>query len=223
MANFNVHLSAGIIGGTALAHIGWGMGVWPGESLFLVIMLTTIGGLLPDIDAHNSHSVKLIFNLFALITMVFVSTLLHGSYSFWMIALISACVFVGVRYGVSNAFLMLTEHRGNCHSLVAMLLAGFVTAAGSYSLQQNGITAWSHGFAVMVGVLIHLALDEIYAVDFAGVRLKKSFGTGMKVLSLEHPFSAVGFVVLAFIMAGLAPPMGDALTLITYIWGQTWH
>ena len=77
MANFNVHLSAGIIGGTALAHIGWGMGVWPGESLFLVIMLTTIGGLLPDIDAHNSHSVKLIFNLFALITMVFVSTLLH--------------------------------------------------------------------------------------------------------------------------------------------------
>lgn len=220
MANFNVHLAAGIVGGTVLAHVGWGMGLWAGESMFLVIMLTTVGGLLPDIDAHNSHSVRLLFNLFALIAMVVVSTLLHGAYSFWMIALISAAVFVGVRYGASSIFLAFTEHRGNCHSLVAMLVAGFITAAGSYSLQYNGIVAWSHALAVMIGVLIHLVLDEIYAVDFAGVRLKKSFGTAIKPLSIEYPFSAVGFVVVAFVMAGLAPPLRDAVTLVQFIWGR---
>ncbi len=55
----------------------------------------------------------------------------------------------------------------------------------AYALGQGPITAWMAGLFVFIGFLIHLILDEIYAVDFSGARLKRSFGSALKLFDLQ--------------------------------------
>ncbi len=211
MANFNVHFASAIIGGTVLANIGWAAGVWGGDGMLTVIALTTIGGLLPDIDAHNSNSVRLLFNLFGLLAMVVVSTTLRGAYAWWVVVAMSGVAFFSVRYGLAAYFMAFSIHRGNIHSLSVLLLAGLITTSLSYRLGSNSILAWAHGFCMMFGVLIHLVLDEIYAVDLAGARIKKSFGTAIKFISQENPLIGIALWVLPLFFVPLVPPLSSAI------------
>lgn len=214
MANFNVHFAAAIVGGTVVANIGWAAGLWGGDGMLTVIALTTIGGLLPDIDAHNSHSVRLLFNLFGLLAMVVVSTTFRGSFPWWMVVILSGVAFFVVRYGLAAYFIAFSIHRGNCHSLAVLLLAGLITASLSYRMGSDAILSWAHGICIMLGVLIHLVLDEIYAVDFAGARLKKSFGTAIKFISKENPLVGIGLWILPLFFLPFLPPLGSAWSAI---------
>ena len=57
-------------------------------------------------------------------------------------------------------------------------------------------TAW-------IGAFSHLVLDEIYSVDFSGnqIRVKRSFGTALKLWDRKSPYTST----LAFVaMCGLA-------------------
>lgn len=221
VANFNVHLSTAIVGGVALANAGWAAGLWTGQHMLTVIFLTTVGGLIPDIDQSNSHSVRLLFNLLGLIGMVLSSTLLHGYYPFWLLMLLSIGVHFMVRYGVAMLFLAYSVHRGNCHSLAATAFAGIITATAAYQLTGDPVLSWSYAGALMFGVLIHLGLDEVYSVDFAGTRIKKSFGTALKPISKSAPIAGLGLVLGSlFCLHLFAPPLTDALTLIHFVRSQ---
>lgn len=221
MANFNVHLSGAIVGGLALANAGWSVGLWTGQHMLTVLMLTTIGGLIPDIDQSNSHSVRLLFNLLGLMGMVLGSTLMHGSYPFWLLMLLSISIYFVIRYGVAMLFLAYSTHRGNCHSLAAMAFAGVVTAMAAYQLTGDAVLSWSYGLALMVGVLIHLGLDEAYSVDFAGVRIKKSFGSAVKMISRDAPLAGLALVVgTLFLLFSFAPPLSDAVALYRFLRSQ---
>ena len=37
-----------------------------------------------------------------------------------------------------------------------------------------------------VGYLIHLTLDEIYSVDFSGVKIRRSFGSALKPMDFDQ-------------------------------------
>ena len=67
------------------------------------------------------------------------------------------------------------------HSIPAALIAGLATflVCLSPDLSVRIFKAW----AVVIGFVSHLILDEIYAVDWAGrsIRIKKSFGTALKL------------------------------------------
>ena len=138
-----------------------------------------------------------------------------------MLMLYSISIYFVVRYGVAMLFLAYSTHRGNCHSLAAMLFAGVVTAMAAYQLTGDAVLSWSYGCAVMIGVLIHLVLDEVYAVDFAGVRLKKSFGSAIKMLSMDAPIAGLALVVATlFLLFTFAPPLSDAVALYRFLRAQ---
>lgn len=217
MANFNVHLGTAVAGGTLLGHLGWSAGIWSGEDLFLIITLTTIGGLLPDIDAENSKSIRLVFSILGLIAMVVASIYLHGAYPLWVIIFVCAAIFMGMRHLVAPLFMLFAVHRGNAHSLMMMVVSGAVVACVCYRLGVMPIVAWSYGFALMFGVLIHLLLDELYAIDYSELRLKKSFGSAIKPITFKHPWSAFGMVFSLAPLFFLVPPLSDAWALITYV------
>ncbi len=94
-------------------------------------------------------------------------------------------------------FKRLTTHRGIFHSVPAVLIytLGLYLAAFRYEWSERLLV----GLAGGGGVLIHLILDEIYAVDLGGVRLKQSFGTALSVWKAKTPVIST----LAYVLTGV--------------------
>ena len=88
-----------------------------------------------------------------------------------------------IRYVVSEVFKRLTVHRGMYHSIPAMLVAGLCVYLAYHSPDRNIRVLL--GCGVMLGFLSHLVLDEIYSVDWRGMKpkLKSSAGSAVKFFS----------------------------------------
>src|SRR5581483_8048964 len=89
----------------------------------------------------------------------------------------------------------LTVHRGMFHSTPAMLIAGlavFLLDKGS----DMPVRLFLAG-GVMIGFLSHLVLDEVFSVDFLGLRLKKSAGSALKLASKSLPATLTCYAILA--------------------------
>jgi hypothetical protein len=143
--------------------------------------LTTVGGLLPDLDSDSGVPVRELFG----ITAAAVAVLLLGPLRANGLPLEQALVFMGVayffiRYVVSAVFKRWTVHRGMFHSIPAMFIAGLLVFL-AYPNPDPFLRLYLAG-GVMAGFLSHLILDEFYAVDFMGARLRfnKFAGSALK-------------------------------------------
>ena len=66
--------------------------------------------------------------------------------------------------------------------------------------------------AAIAGFMTHLILDELYSVDFRGVRLKKSFGTALKFWSTRGAWpniSTYGKLTILLLLAWGDPMLMD--------------
>jgi membrane-bound metal-dependent hydrolase YbcI (DUF457 family) len=101
---------------------------------------------------------------------------------------------VGIKYVAANLFRRLTVHRGMYHSIPAMFIAGLCVYLAYHSDNRNIRILFAVG--VMLGFLSHLLLDEVYSVDWRGVKpkLKASAGSAFKFGSSSLP--ATGFCYL---------------------------
>lgn len=201
MANFRTHLGVASVGGAVVAQAGWQAGQWSGWQAIAVALLVAFGGILPDIDADQSQAIRLIFNILAVVAVVLTVLVLQHRVTPAYLFVACGGVYVGVRYLAGALFARFTVHRGLWHSLLAAGVSGLSTAAISFSLLgQPERLAWIHGLAMTLGFVIHLTLDELYSVDLTGARLKRSFGTALKLFSWQAPGSAL---MLALVSAHL--------------------
>lgn len=190
MANFRTHITVAAAGGMLLAYAGWHAQWWAPSQALLMVALTAFGGILPDIDADRSHSIRLIFNILSIPALVLGVLLLQPWLSSGQLLMACGGIYLAVRYLGGFSFSRFTVHRGIWHSLLASLLCGLLTAAVSFQvLAQAPWLAWSHGGAVWLGFMVHLTLDELYSVDLEGARLKRSFGTALKLGDGRRPMS----------------------------------
>ena len=207
MANFNTHLiTASTISGIAATAL-FGVGVLSGEEALLNFALGSVGGLLPDLDSDNSIIVKAMFSVIAVIiafmtvfrlsTILFIAEMMLA----WLAAFI-VVYFIG--FGIFKRF---TVHRGIFHSIPAGVLFGFIIIfVFSEVLYFPSLSAWMTGFFVMIGYLVHLILDEIYSVDLANQKIKRSFGSAVKLWQSDNIPGTV--IVYSIILVGffLLPP-----------------
>jgi membrane-bound metal-dependent hydrolase YbcI (DUF457 family) len=91
--------------------------------------------------------------------------------------------YVLIRYGVAPVFKKITVHRGIIHSIPFALLAGQLVALSLFRFTV--LERMLAGASLTVGFFVHLALDELFAVDFLGRSLKRSFGTAIKLRSKD--------------------------------------
>jgi membrane-bound metal-dependent hydrolase YbcI (DUF457 family) len=197
MANFKGHLAAGASLGAAYGFWGAGhldMG-WGGA--VLGAGLTTLGGLLPDLDSDSGVPVRELFNLSGALAPVLLLPRLNASQlTTDQIIVVVAGVYLLVRFGAARAFRHLTVHRGMFHSLPGMLIAGL----GVFLLYHNadaGRRAYMAG-GMMLGFLSHLVLDELFAVDFMGLtpRLNKYAGSALKLWSRSWSATVITYAIL---------------------------
>src|SRR5262249_36206144 len=131
--------------------------------------LTTLGGLLPDLDSDSGVPVREMFGLAAAVIPLLLFGRIHTDSPEREVVLLGA-VYLVIRYVLSNVSNHLPVHRGMFHSLPALLISGLAT----YLLYHNPDVRLRLYLAggVMLGFLSHLVLDELYSVDFTGVRLR---------------------------------------------------
>ncbi|HET8791747.1 MAG TPA: metal-dependent hydrolase [Modicisalibacter sp.] len=216
MADFRTHLSVAAGGGALLAFGGWQAAIWsPSEALSMAV-LTAFGGILPDIDSDNSHSIRLIFTLAAMLAVVAGVLSLQGQVTLGLLLLACGGLYVGVRYALGELFKRFTVHRGIWHSLLAVAFCGLGISAISFQLlAQSAWIAWAQGLALVFGSLIHLLLDEIYSVDLVGARIKRSFGTALKLFAYREPVNSLLLLVLAAGLTPWLPPWSALVELLT--------
>jgi len=223
MANFNTHLNvAALLTGlssaslVAAGHVELNTAVW-------LWFLGTMGGLLPDIDSDNSTSLDTIFNLFAfaiiLIVMRYIIDEDMGDLSFLKVIAIPVVIYGVMKYGLRTIFERLTVHRGSCHSLLFLVLCGLMTTkiiANVDGIDSNKADslAWLSGGFVFLGGFIHLLLDEIYSVDLRNIKIKRLFGTALKLVDWDNKLLLLGMMLAVAVLWTTTPEIETTLDML---------
>ncbi|OQX34779.1 MAG: hypothetical protein B0D91_11895 [Oceanospirillales bacterium LUC14_002_19_P2] len=208
MANFNTHLSLAGIGSGLLASAAIAAGVSTTSEGIVLWLTGTLGGLLPDVDADNSSSLKVVFNCIALLLTVVIIVRLSHIQPLTQVWLIIAGVYLCLRWLALPLFKQFTVHRGSWHSLLTGLtLSLLVTDIAWHVIGVSATFAWLLGIFLGIGFLIHLLLDEIYAFDISGTRFKRSFGSACKPIPISQPIVSGVLLLFCAILAAWLPPL----------------
>ena len=158
-------------------------GFTPVQGIFAA-WLTGIGGMLPDLDSQSGRPVREIFGLTAavgpLVMLGRVQQLagLQGDTETMMVLFL--VMYLAVKYGLAGLVGRISVHRGMFHSIPAIAIAAEIVYLG-YPSDTVAPKALMAG-GVAIGFFSHLLLDEVYSVQWSGVRikLKKSAGSALK-------------------------------------------
>ncbi len=216
MANFRGHLTGGVLISGVVAFVAYGEGLVNSTETQALFVIGTVASLLPDIDANDSKPVRALFNVLGVILGFMVAFKVDDHVPFEVGVLGQIAIWMGVTLFVAFPlrweFAYLTAHRGIWHTqLMALVLALATTVMADLWLDVEPLLAWLAGGFVLVGYLTHLTLDEIASVDLLGRRVKRSFGTALKPLSLRAwPWSLLLIGATVFLL-GLTPDPAPVL------------
>jgi len=226
MANFKTHVTGAALGGAVFASFALGAELAQPQDMALLVTLTAIGGILPDIDLDHSSPTKILFTSLGLLAALFIFLSKANTYSLIELWLAAGFAYALMRYPVWEAFSRFTHHRGVYHTLIAACMFWFLTTALTYQLFDfSRELAWVAGMAVFFGYIVHLILDEAYSVDLLNKRLKSSFGTALKIINPKDWLSSglmTGAMLLVFFMTPDPGLFADKI-LDASIWSNFWN
>ncbi len=215
MADFATHLGWGAVGAGLAASATYAADVVPSSELLTLTMAGVVGSVLPDIDLEKTVPARSLFTGLGLVLAFIVLFNFKASYSIIELWIIWLGVFCAIRYGLYHLFEARTNHRGIFHSILAGLFFMVLTAVLlTYGIGREPLVAWMAGLFVFFGYLIHLTLDEIYAVDITGAHLKRSFGTALKLFDRRSIRASSTMLAALFIVLAMAPSAADFLRIM---------
>lgn len=193
MANFKTHatvaVSASVIGGITIFLSGIQIPI-----VLLLIAIGSIGGILPDIDSDNSTSKDIVYSILSLMistTILFTSINELGLILSLVIAVITFTFIKKVGHKLMS---IISRHRGIIHSVPMAIILGISSFLIINLFINDMYLSWLCSSFLVFGFLIHLILDEVYAVDFSGRTLKKSFGTALTFISFRN--NLIGYLIV---------------------------
>jgi hypothetical protein len=222
MANFQGHITTSAILGVGVGAFGVWYFQYDWGAALLAAGLTTIGGMLPDLDSDSGVPVRELFGLAGvLVPLLLFERLRANGLSTEQLLVLLAGTYLAVRYGVAAIFKRITVHRGMYHSIPAMFIAGLAVFL-LYNPHQGGPDEMQKrvyfGIGVMIGFLSHLVLDELFAVDLMGLvpKLNQFAGSALKFKS----DSWIATLMTYAILLGLGYLAWTSTSAAA--WEQTW-
>jgi hypothetical protein len=216
MANFNTHLGVAAVGSGMLATLCLQVGFVDAKDALLLASVGVIGGILPDIDLHYSHPSRILFSLLGIVAAFLWVFSAENHLSIIYLWGAGLGIYLFVRFPIWVLFQNFTVHRGSIHSIATALLFCFATTAISFHFfAKSPFIAWLIGLFIFLGFILHLILDEIYSVDFMGHRLKRSFGTALKLFDFKERISSIVIVVLSIALWFFTPDASQFIDTLT--------
>jgi hypothetical protein len=181
MANFQTHIATSTVLGVAYGAGGYLAFDISLPNSMVAAGLCSVAGMLPDLDSGSSVPQReMLCFVSVVVPMLALERFETIEISHEYMVFIAGLLYVFIRFVIGGIFRRFTKHRGMWHSIPAALIAGLATflVCGCPELEVRVFKAW----AVVIGFISHLALDEIYSVDWQGrkIRVKSSFGTALK-------------------------------------------
>ncbi|MFZ4732370.1 MAG: metal-dependent hydrolase [Pirellulales bacterium] len=204
MPGYRVHIAGSALVGAGYGAAGWAVGDLPPVTCALAATLCGAAGMVPDLDSGQSDPLR---ESVALLAAVVPLMMLHRFQQWGMpldaIVLAGAAIYLAIRFGLGWILTNHAVHRGMFHSVPAAVIAGLLTylvAGGDDPLHRYYIAG-----AVVLGVLSHLVLDEIWSATqgMFGPKFKKGFGTALKFHGGEAWANLLTYV-LVVALGGLA-------------------
>ncbi|MCF6766536.1 metal-dependent hydrolase [Thiotrichales bacterium 19S3-7] len=187
MANFNTHLTASVCLSSIASVCLYRIDMLTLNEAINLAMIGIAAGFIADTDSDNEAASALFFSLFGLIAAIV--TLLNftlSDYSILLNIIIFTTIYLGSRYGLAKLVPKLTQRRGIFHSIpMAVALSFAVTLYCLHILKLEVEVAWFAGVYVFFNYLLHLILDEVYAVDLANNSYRLSYFSSIKLLNLK--------------------------------------
>lgn len=206
MANFNTHVTYAAAGSGLLSVLCLQIGMVDQRDALTLALIGTVGGILPDVDLQRSYPSRIIFSMLGIFVAFLMVFSLENDLSILELWLVGLGTFILIRFPIWRIFHDNTTHRGSVHSIMVGLLAAFGTAAISFHLLgKDHFTSWLNGLFLLLGFLLHLMLDEFYSVDFTNRRIKRSFGSALKILDTRKQFKSALITGLTFAMWFVTP------------------
>ncbi len=209
MPGFKIHFSVGCGCGVAIGAGSLLMGV-PLVDCVVAGTFCSIGGILPDMDSASGRPSREVFGVLgATLPMMMVRRMTELNLAHDVQVLIAIVSYVVIRFGMARVLSRICVHRGMWHSLPAAGAAAMVMflLAECADVRMRYFRAG----AVLIGYLSHLLMDEIWSVNLQGTpRLKKSFGTALKLWSNKYKTATV-FVYMLFFALLLAAEQRNAM------------
>ena len=201
MAGFKTHFTTSTVLG-----MGYGTGAllfynYPPSTCLLATGLCSLSGLLPDIDSESGIPMReSVAFVAAVVPIMAVDRLQSFGFSTEGVILVGGAIYIAIRYGLVEILRRYTVHRGMWHSLPAAMIAALIMFLLCSHDESIDWRIYKAG-AVLLGFLSHLMLDELYSLNWTrgGLRVKKSFGTAMKLWgsSLWANVSTYGKLIFA--------------------------
>jgi len=181
VADFKTHITVSTVVGVAYGYWGVSFQNMSIESGILAGGLCSVAGMLPDLDSDSGIPLRET-SMFASATvpMLMIDRFRDLGLSHEAMALAAMIIYIVIRFGIVKFFRRFTVHRGMWHSIPAAASCGVL----AYLLMPSpaeSIRVYKSA-AVVLGFMVHLALDEIWSFEYrrGRFRIKKSFGTAMK-------------------------------------------
>ncbi|MEL6820336.1 MAG: metal-dependent hydrolase [Calditrichota bacterium] len=199
MANFKTHLTSAAALSGILATGLLGANVAGSDDVLVYFTAGTIGGLLPDVDSDNSIILKVLFGIFAVFFSFLLMFIQSNLFSIVELLILWTVFYLFINFVIFQAFSKFTVHRGLFHSIPAAGVAWMAATIFAYnSMEYSALKSWTVGFFVFFGYMIHLILDEIFSVDLENKKIKKSFGTALKLFDAKN----IPVTILLYLLIG---------------------
>ncbi|MGO1297162.1 MAG: metal-dependent hydrolase [Vibrio sp.] len=196
MADFKTHVTVAAAVSAPLSASVFIAGFATMNDAIFYALAGTLGGLMPDIDSDESLAIRLVFRLISALIAGLAIAFCLDKLSHWQVLAVGVVTYLAVRFPIKWVFEQLTIHRGTLHSLLANVMFAVVSIPIAYHLfKLSAKTAWGIGAFVFLGATIHLILDEIYSIELSGMRIKRSFGTALKLTDWGEPLASLVLVI----------------------------
>lgn len=206
MGNFRQHLKCSTSFGVTYAISTWlFIGIdWLYGSVAL--LLSMLGGTLPDLDSDSGKQVKHIKSISAVLgALLFwvasgrVQPPMEFELRVWITLGASAFCSNGIRWFLGK----ISVHRGMFHSIPTCGIWGAIVYL--YYPHSNHYVRVYMAVGIMVGYFSHLCCDEYFSIEsLKAMRVNKAFGTAMKFWSGKLFATLLCYAILGFFVKQVA-------------------
>ncbi|MGL4511714.1 MAG: metal-dependent hydrolase [Lacipirellulaceae bacterium] len=204
MADFRTHVTVSGALGAGYTVIGSAMG-FPLDTALVGGGLCGVAGMLPDVDSDSGVPRRESLGFAAaIVPMLMMDRWKQIGLGHDQMVVLAVAMYVFIRFVLSELIGKWSVHRGMWHSLPAVAI--FAGLAFLISGSPDIMVRYFKGAAVGLGALSHLVLDEVYSINTSGLvpRLKKSFGTAVKLWGPEPWANFSCYVKLALVAGAIA-------------------